>query len=95
MDRGINYNELIEFLNNSKIRNFICMPTTGYNIGKKLKKGNIYYIEDLKDAVALAKKITKKGKICLLSPAASSYEYFKNFEEKGTKYKEYVLEENN
>ncbi len=95
MDRGINYNELIEFLNNSRIRNFICMPTTGYNIGKKLKKGNIYYIEDLKDAVALAKKITKKGKICLLSPAASSYEYFKNFEEKGTKYKEYVLEENN
>lgn len=94
MDRGIDYTSLITYLNKSKIRNFICMPTTGYNIGKKLNKKNIYFIEDLKEAVKLAKKITKKGKICLLSPAASSYEYFKNFEEKGLKYKEYVQEEN-
>ena len=37
-----------------------------------------------------AKEVTKKDTICLMSPAASSYEYFKNFEEKGRMYKEYV-----
>ena len=29
MDRGIDYNDLIDFFNNSKIKNFICMPDTG------------------------------------------------------------------
>ena len=94
MDRGIDYNPLLNYLINSNIKNLICMPTTGYNIGKiieeNVKTKNIYYIELLEDAVDKAKEVTEKGKICLLSPAASSYEYFKNFEEKGKKYKELV-----
>ena len=70
------------------------MPTTGYMIADKLtnKDINIYKIEELKDAVSLAKKVTEKGKICLLSPAAASYEYYKNFEEKGNAYKDFVRE---
>jgi len=39
----------------------------------------------------MAKKVTKENTICLLSPAAASYEQFKNYAEKGDKYKEYVL----
>ena len=70
------------------------MPTTGYKIVKEIEKLNknksIYYIELLEDAVDVAKKVTKKNSICLMSPAASSYEYFKNFEEKGKKFKEFV-----
>ncbi len=94
MDRGINYQDLVDYLKKCNVRNLICMPTTGYDIGKILESENvnknIYYIETLDDAVRLAKKITEKGKICLMSPAASSYEYFKNFEEKGNKFKELV-----
>lgn len=94
MDRGIDYSELITYLNNSNVTNLICMPTTGYNIGRELEKLNtnkkLYYIELLEDAVKKAKEVTEKGKICLMSPAASSYEYFKNFEEKGNKFKELV-----
>lgn len=90
MDRGIDYSSFITYLNNSNIENFICMPTTGYKIGEKLINKNVYFIELLEDAVKKAKEITKKGNTCLMSPAASSYEYFKNFEEKGQKYKEYI-----
>lgn len=90
MDRGIDYSKLIEFFNNSSIDNFICMPQTGYKIGKKIKNKNVYFIEDLKDAVSKAKEVTKK--ICVMSPAASSYNAFKNFEEKGRAYKTYVKE---
>lgn len=94
MDRHIDYSEFIDYLNTGVVRNLICMPTTGYMIADKLtnKDINIYKIEELKDAVSLAKKVTEKGKICLLSPAAASYEYYKNFEEKGNAYKDFVRE---
>ena len=97
MDRGIDYSELIDFLNTGVVRNLICMPTTGYKIADKLnnKDINIYKIEVLSNAVKLAKEITSKNKICLLSPAASSYEYFKNFEEKGNAFKKIVKEDLN
>ena len=91
-DRGIDYSEMINYLNESNISNFICMPTTGFKLAEMLDgtKHNIYKIESLEDAVKLAYEKTEKGKSCLLSPAAASYESFKNFEEKGRKYKEYI-----
>ena len=66
------------------------MPETGYKIGSMITNKNVYKAENLDIAVDIAKKITKKGMICLLSPAASSYNQFKNFEEKGNKFKELV-----
>lgn len=88
MDRGIDYNDLIDFFNKSKIKNFICMPDTGYKIGKEIKSKNVYMVETLEGAVKKAKEVTKN--ICVMSPAASSYNAFKNFEEKGRIYKELV-----
>lgn len=93
MDRGIDYSALIDYLTTCNISNLICMPSTGDKIGRILEtKTNkkIFYTNDLEEAVKLAKKHTQKGKICLLSPAAPSYEYFKNFEEKGNFYKKIV-----
>ena len=66
------------------------MPTTGYEIANHLNHNNILKAELLEDAVELAKKYTKPNSICLLSPAASSYEYFKNYIEKGNKFKELI-----
>lgn len=94
MDRGIDYTDFIDFLNNSDIRNFICMPKTGHDIAKKLNKNKCYIVDTMEEAVDTAKKVTQKGKICLLSPAAASYGFFKNFEEKGDIYKKLVLTEN-
>ena len=88
-DRGIDYDLLINYLNNSNVSNVICMPETGYKIADKITK-NVYKIENLKEAVDLAKKVTKKGYICLLSPSAASYNQFKNFEEKGNYFQKYV-----
>ncbi len=92
LDRHINYDEFITYLNNCSIENLICMPSTGHKIGKQIKNKKVYFVETLEEAVKLAKQVTKKNTICLMSPAAASYEYFKNFEEKGKKYKELVKE---
>ena len=90
MDRGIHYEELVDYLKKCNVENLICMPETGYKIGSMITNKNVYKAENLDIAVEIAKKITKKGMICLLSPAASSYNQFKNFEEKGNKFKELV-----
>jgi UDP-N-acetylmuramoylalanine--D-glutamate ligase len=34
--------------------------------------------------------VTRKGSICLLSPAAASYDEFRNFEMRGKRFKELV-----
>lgn len=91
MDRGINYNDFIDYLNTGIVENLICMPDTGYKIAEKLnEKSNVFKVDTLEEAVEIAGKVTKKNKICLLSPAAASYGFFKNFIEKGNKYKELV-----
>ena len=90
MDRGLDYKEFIKYLNDSDVNNIICMPKSGHDIAKELKKEKQYIVKNLEEAVEVAKKVTQKGKICLLSPAAASYGFFKNFEEKGDLYKELV-----
>lgn len=90
MDRGLDYADLIDFLNASDIENIICMPSTGHEIAKKLEKNRVHLVETLEDAVNVAKDVTKKGKSCLISPAAASYGFFKNFEEKGDLFKQLV-----
>ena len=92
MDRNIDYDNFIEFLKNSNISNLIGLPETGHKICNKLKNTNknIYTVETIDEAVEIADKQTKKDHICLLSPAASSYNKFKNFEEKGNYYKNVI-----
>lgn len=92
LDRGIDYSEFIEFLKNSDIENLIGLPETGHKINGALKgsKKILINAENMEDAVNNAARLTKKGKICLFSPAAASYNYYKNFEEKGRHFKSLV-----
>ena len=93
-DRGLDYSQFINDLLNENIDNIICMRDTGYSIGERLieknAKSKVLFAEDMECAVRLAFENTEKGKICLLSPAASSYNVYKNFEEKGRHYKSLI-----
>ena len=95
-DRGVNLDELIEFLWNSDIENIICLHTTGEYIYNKLEKSdkNLFKVNNMESAVKIAKKVSRPGTNCLLSPAAASYGFFKNFEERGQIFKKCVLENN-
>ena len=91
-DRGVNQENLIEFLKESKIENIICLPKTGEYIfdGLEGSSKKTVKVENMEEAVSVVKRVTKKNTICLLSPAASSYGYFKNFKERGNMFKELV-----
>ena len=94
MDRGINYKPLISFLATGAVKNVILMYDSGRQIYEKLKSNtlaNVIFAEDLEKAVELATQITDKGMTCVMSPSAASYCVFKNFEERGDKFKEYVI----
>ena len=49
-------------------------------------------VNDLVQAVELAKKHTLPGKACILSPAAASYGDFTNFEERGDVFKQLLFD---
>ena len=94
LDRGIDYTDFIKALFESGVNNLIGLPETGHNIITELKMmgcdKNLVCARDMADAVAVADKYTASEKSCLFSPAAASYNYYKNFEEKGKHFKKLV-----
>lgn len=89
MDRGINYDILAEFLNKGIVENIICLPDSGYRIADMLNTpSNVFKVKNMEEAV---KKASEEAKhCCVLSPAAASYGFYKNFEERGKHFKELV-----
>ena len=57
---------------------------------KQNKDLPIYMCDKFEDIVTTAKKVAKPGEIVLFSPASASFDLFKNFEERGNKFKELV-----
>ena len=57
---------------------------------KQRKKVDTYICENLEETVRLAKRYAKPGQVVLFSPASASFDMFKNFEERGKKFKEIV-----
>lgn len=55
--------------------------------GKDIK---IYMCDEFKNAILVAKKVTKPGSVVLLSPASASFDLFKDFADRGNKFKELV-----
>ncbi len=91
LDRGIDYKAFIEFLYSSSITNLVGLPETGHSIINELRAmgctKNMLAADDMAHAVSLCAERTAKGKSCLFSPAAASYNFYKNFEEKGKHFK--------
>lgn len=93
MDRGINYSILTDYLKEHSELKVICMYASGKHVYDMLSgRKHTFLCDDLKQAVQIAKRETEPGHACVLSPAAASYDHFKNFEERGDTFKKYVME---
>ncbi len=93
-DRGIFYDDLIEYINGHKVKNLIFIGDAGKRmysilISKYPNNTKINMLpSSFEEAVSTAKKLTNSGEVCLLSPAAASYDSFKNFMERGDYFRE-------
>jgi len=94
-DRGINYTILIDYLKERKDLNIVFTGPAGKRMMELLLDtesicGKILLAGSFDEAVESAVNLTPEGGTCLLSPAASSYDSFKNFEERGRRFKDLV-----
>jgi UDP-N-acetylmuramoylalanine--D-glutamate ligase len=83
------FSSILKFKN--KIKAVIAYGKASQSISDSLSKQmNVKMIENFKDAVNMSIKYAGKESTILLSPACSSFDQFKNFEERGTVFKNMV-----
>jgi UDP-N-acetylmuramoylalanine--D-glutamate ligase len=91
-DRGIDYDKLVLTLARGAARSVICLGASGERIHAGLRGAvmetseasfTAYSAQSMGDAVAYAKQATPAGGVVLLSPAAPSYGYYRDFAERG------------
>lgn len=97
-DRGIDFSLLGQYLSKSSVKNLILFPTTAEYIWQSVLKSdphtqiNKFDVDNMQDAVKTAFETTSPGKICLLSPASSSFNLFRDYTDRGDQFKKFIQE---
>ncbi len=91
-DRGIDYSPLVEFLNEHPTKNIVFVGAAGRRIKSQFSIFNFQFIleDDYSKIVPWCAEHTPQGGVVLLSPAAASYDSFKNFEARGDFFAEQI-----
>ena len=91
-DKDSEYTEWIESFD-GKVKKLVLLGQTKEKIAKDAEKCGFYdyiFAETFEEAVMMAVEIAEPGEAVLLSPACASWGMFKNYEERGDKFKEIV-----
>ena len=94
-DRGLDYRQMVQTLDESNVEYFLFMGKAGEVMRRIFQEihseKSLVKVETIDEAVAYALQKSISG-ICLLSPAAASYDQFHNFEHRGDAYKKAIEE---
>ena len=91
-DKDSEYEEWIEAFG-GKVKHLVLLGQTREKIAEAAKRvgfHNIIMTETLEEAVQICADLAEPGDAVLLSPACASWGMFKNYEERGDKFKEFV-----
>ena len=93
-DRGIDYQPLADFLKEHPVQHLLFTGKAGERMMQLITKvpepvegPTLFQYSNMEEAFVYIAAHAKPGDVCLLSPAASSYDQYKNFEERGAKFK--------
>lgn len=93
-EKNAHYDHLGQEIARSSVKAMINIGQTGQKIiqavGHQKNIEIISEIQELSQAVAVAKKIAQKGDVVLLSPASASFDFFKNYKQRGQLFKEEI-----
>lgn len=96
VDKGLDFEPLVEEIIKGRIRHVITIGTIGPKIEHMLREKGFNNItprlDNMEILVGEAHRLSRPGDIVLLSPASSSLDMFKDYKERGDKFKEAVLE---
>lgn len=90
MERNGDFNELTDYMKNVKL--VVCYGETKNKIKDFCDKIGIrcIVVNTLKEATTITYENSMNGDIILLSPACASWDQFKDYEERGRLFKEYI-----
>ena len=89
-DKGVDYAEILDAADN-KVKEVVVIGEAKGKIKKALEpRLPVKAAADLKEAVGIAYKDARPGEYVLLSPMCSSFDMFKDYEERGRIFKEIV-----
>lgn len=86
-DKNLNFEQFTRFMK-KEIKTLILLPGSASN--KIKSEVSTIKVENIEEAVREAKKEAQSGDIVLLSPAAASFNLFKNEFDRGRKFKEAI-----
>jgi len=92
-DRGIDYHPLVDYLKENPINNIVFVGAAGRRIHSQFSNLNSQFLieDDYTKIVPWCAEHTPQGGVVLLSPAAASYDAFKNFEHRGDFFREQIM----
>lgn len=93
-DRGIDYSPLVAFLKTNPVQNLVFVGHAGRRIHSHIHAfthSRILIEDDYTKIVPWCAAHTPQGGVVLLSPAAASYDAFKNFEHRGDFFREQIM----
>ena len=90
-DKGNDYSILDELVK-TKVRAIVCMGVDNSKIHAAFEKFGLPMVDTLSadEAVKASAKLAKPGDVVLLSPCCASFDLFKNYEDRGEKFKQAV-----
>ena len=94
-NKGIDIEPLAEAIAR-RATSVVTIGETGEELARRVRDAGLQVVErasDLRDAVRKAAALARPGSVVLLSPAFTSYDMFRDYEDRGQRFKSTVLQE--